>query len=166
MSRYTSPYYIIPATVLVVHTLLIVFTWTFLAMTINDPIPFPARDAINFQNNTRTVTWVVTAIASAISLLSKTYVSIQIWCLYYSSLKDSPEFHSFYTRAIRYALARRLATRVSLHTVVAGYKMAKPSWIKSRAQPLWLIGSLLCFIAIYFQTTGYDVSSVTFRSTC
>jgi len=65
------------------------------------------------------------------------------------------ELHSLYTRAIRYALARRLASSVSLHTVLAGFKIAGPSWLRSTRQPLWMIGSLLCFLAVNSQTAGY-----------
>ncbi|KIM38937.1 hypothetical protein M413DRAFT_29851 [Hebeloma cylindrosporum] len=133
VSKYKSPYYVIPVAVLVIHTLLLVFTWTFMAITISGPIAFSSRDAINFQNNTQSVTWVVTLIASAISLLST----------------------SLYTRAIRYSVARRLTNKVSLQTVVAGFTIAGPSWLKSRRQPFWLVASLLCFLAVNFQTAGY-----------
>ena len=46
-------------------------------------------------------------------------------------LKDSPDSHSLYTRAIRYALARRLATGIPLHTAMARFTIAAPSWVKS-----------------------------------
>ena len=50
--------------------LLLVFMWTFVAMTIKSPLPFSVKDAINFQNHTQSVTLVVMLIASAFQVLS------------------------------------------------------------------------------------------------
>ena len=70
MRRYTVPYYVIPFTVLVVHTFLLVAMWTFIAMTIRGPLPFSPNEAINFQKHSQTVTLVVTHITTAISVVS------------------------------------------------------------------------------------------------
>jgi hypothetical protein len=133
VSRYTSPYYVVPATVLVIHTLLLVFIWTFFAMTIRGPIPFPPNDAVNFQNNMQTVIYVVSLISMAITVLST----------------------SLYSSAIRYALTRRLANVMSLNTLVVGFKMAGPDWLMSFSQPFWMIGTGLCYLAATYQVAGY-----------
>ena len=66
---------------------------------------------------------------------------------------------SLYTSAIRYALTRRLATVMSVNTLVAGFKMAGPDWLMSFSQPLVLIGTGLCYLAVTYQVAGYDSHS-------
>jgi hypothetical protein len=85
---------------------------------------------------------------------------------YFGNAAKGPRNPSLYTRAIRYALARLLATSVPLPTVVAGFTMAGRSWIKDMKQPRWLILSVLCYAAVISQTAGYDVFIVSIRTTC
>jgi hypothetical protein len=84
-----------------------------------------------------------------------------------NAAKDPMESRRLYTRAIRYVLARRLATEASLYTILAGFEIAGISLLKDVREPLWMIASIICFLAVGAQTAGYDVSIaiVTIRST-
>ncbi|KIM46962.1 hypothetical protein M413DRAFT_23278 [Hebeloma cylindrosporum] len=131
--RYLTPYHVVPIAVLVVHTLLLVFSWTFFAITITNPVPLSVENAIKVKLHIQSVTMVMTLIASSISLVSGI----------------------LYTRAIRYSLARFIATKVSLYAVFGAIKMANSSPIKNFTRPSWTIVSLLCVLAINAQTAGH-----------
>ena len=51
-----SAYYIVPIAVLAIHTVLLVFTWTFIAMMITGPIAFTPKNAVRFQTHMQTAT--------------------------------------------------------------------------------------------------------------
>jgi hypothetical protein len=65
-----SPYHVVPITVLVVQTLLLVLSWTFFAITITNPVPLSVEYAIKFSLHVQSVTMVMTLLASSISLVS------------------------------------------------------------------------------------------------
>ena len=154
LHRYMSPYYVVPIAVLVVQTLLLVLSWTFFAITITNPVPLSVEYAIKFSLHVQSVTMVTTLFASSISLLSGVCVPNPFFV---DLAKQSLESNSLYTRAIRYALARFTATKVSLYAVFGAIKMANSSPIKNFTRPTWTIVSLLCVIAINAQTAGYVV---------
>jgi len=132
-AKYLNPYYIYPSAVLVLHTLLLIFSWTFYSITISRPVPLRPDLAVQARDHFQSVTMVVTLLASFISLISGT----------------------LYTRAIRYALARFIAGGVSLYVVTAATKMAKPSPIKNFRRPLWTISALILALAVNSQTASW-----------
>jgi len=153
LHRYMSPYYVIPIAVLVVQTLLLVLSWTFFAITFTKPVPLSVEYAIKFSRHVQSVTMVMTLLASSISLVSGVCVPNPFSC-FDDVAKQSLESNSLYTRALRYALARFIATKVSLYAVFGAIKMANSSPIKNFTRPTWTIVSLLCVIAINAQTAG------------
>ena len=74
------------------------------------------------------------------------------------------ESNSLYANALRYALARLLATKVSLFAVFGVIKMSNSGPILNFTRPTWTIMSLLCAIAINAQTAGYILPMVSFWS--
>lgn len=74
MHSYTSPYYVTPIIVLVVHTALLVVSWTFFVSTLTTPVPLSVENAIKMKLHMQSVTMVMTLIASTISLMSSVCV--------------------------------------------------------------------------------------------
>jgi hypothetical protein len=70
-----SPYHVVPIAVLAVQTLLLVLSWTFFAITFNNPVPLSVEHAIEVSVHIQSVTMVMTLIASSISLVSGVCVS-------------------------------------------------------------------------------------------
>ncbi|CAA7267201.1 unnamed protein product [Cyclocybe aegerita] len=131
--KWLSPYYLIPTTVLVVHTLLLVCSWTFFSITISRPAALSPGIALHVRDHIQSVTMVVTLVASFISLVST----------------------ALYTRSILYSLARFLEGGVSLYTIASATRIAEPSPLKDFTRPTWTIAALLLTLAVNSQTAGW-----------
>ncbi|KAJ3516018.1 hypothetical protein NLJ89_g1392 [Agrocybe chaxingu] len=131
--KWLSPYYLIPITVLVVHTLLLVCSWTFFSITISRPVALSPGIALQVEDHIQSVTMVVTLVASFISLISTV----------------------LYTKSIHYSLARFLGGGVSLYTIASATSLAEPTPLKNFMRPTWTIASLLLALAVNSQTAGW-----------
>ncbi|KDR69960.1 hypothetical protein GALMADRAFT_128086 [Galerina marginata CBS 339.88] len=135
-NRWFNPYYAIPIAVIIGQTLLLIFSWTFFALTLTEPVPLSYSAATYVQKNYQTVTLIVTLIATLLAVCSVT----------------------LYAGAIRYALARSLArpdSTTSLYVIFASIHLSKATPIKNFIRPSWTILSILCALAVSIQTAGY-----------
>lgn len=133
-NQWFNPYYVIPIAVLVGQTLLLVFSWAFFAMTLNQPVTLSYSTATYVQENYQTVTLIVGLIATFLSVCSMI----------------------LYAGAIRYTLARSLAgSSTTLYVIFASIHLSKATPIKNLIRPHWTLLSLLCALAVNFQTTGF-----------
>lgn len=133
-NQWFNPYHVIPVAVLVGQTLLLVFSWAFFAMTLSQPVTLSYSAATYVQKNYQTVTLIVTLIATFLSVCSMI----------------------LYAGAIRYALARTLAgSSTTLYVIFASIHISKATPIKNLIRPHWTLFSLLCALAVNFQTAGF-----------
>ncbi|TFK63110.1 hypothetical protein BDN72DRAFT_902666 [Pluteus cervinus] len=127
------PKVLYPILILTFQSLLLVFGWVFYKITSNQPVALPTHLAAAYKLVPQTFTFVVTLIASAVSIASA----------------------YLYSLAIRYMLVRSLSKPVSLFAITSGIKVAGKSPLLNFSRPWWTILSLVGVAALGAQTAGW-----------
>ncbi|TFK63111.1 hypothetical protein BDN72DRAFT_964121 [Pluteus cervinus] len=122
-----------PVLILTCQSFLLVFGWVFYTVTRNRPVALPNGLAIAYDMFPQTFTFVITLVASTLSIASA----------------------YFYSLAIRHMLTMSLSNPISLFAVSSSIQMAgkRPLWNLTR--PWWTIASFICIIAVGAQTASW-----------
>ncbi|KAF8650604.1 hypothetical protein AX16_005174 [Volvariella volvacea WC 439] len=122
-----------PALVIFGQLLFLAGAWGFYITAAIMPLPLPNSMAVMARNNPHTITYLVTAVGSCISILTG----------------------FLYSHSIRYALMMALSRPVSLYVVSSSISLAAQAPILNVKRWKWTIVGLVCALALGLQTAGW-----------
>ncbi|PPR07656.1 hypothetical protein CVT24_003834, partial [Panaeolus cyanescens] len=131
--RYTSDVYVIPVLVLVIHTFLLIFSWSFYASVMKRPKAMNPSLAVVAIACPQSVTYISTLVCSGIN-----------WTAV-----------ALYKKSVRYSISRFLSGRVSLYALSASTRLSQVQVIDNFKRPAWTVASVLVIFATMAQTAGY-----------
>ncbi|KAF8649598.1 hypothetical protein AX16_005689 [Volvariella volvacea WC 439] len=128
-----QPRVYMPILVILWQSAILAWGWGFYAVTRRRAIPLPDNLAVTVQERPRTVTFIITLIATLISINTG----------------------FFYSQAIRYSVAMSLSRPISLFSLSSSLKLAAKGPVLSIRHWKWSLVALVCVVALSAQTAGW-----------
>ncbi|KAF8654736.1 hypothetical protein AX16_003391 [Volvariella volvacea WC 439] len=129
----SQPRVYMPVVIILGQSILLLGGWAFYAATRVKPTPLPDYLATAMQDAPQPATFVITQIATILSILTS----------------------FLYSHAIRYTVAMSLSQPMSLFALAASMKIAGKSPILDFQRWKWTIAALVCVAALSTQTAGW-----------
>lgn len=127
--------------------------WVFFVLVYHyGPVPLPDKLATRTAIHPRSVTLVVTLVATALSLISGLYVPFVTPIFLCSNIPCL--LSSLFKRAMRYAITARLSRPISLFSLSNAVELSRGLVVWSFRHAQWTIISLICVTAISTMTAG------------